>query len=153
MERNVVDHTTYYESHFRLPSSPEGENIHPQRETIMNDNATSTPLRDRISGLKPKHWAMIAVGALLVFFALGSGGATVDPESWTCENIKDEIVEMSQDEDLQILEIGDVRFENDLPYGTLSCRASAEWSRGYGSIEYGGHVSDGGNVILQYRQM
>jgi len=79
-------------------------------------------------------------------------GSTIDPEHWSCDALVKPVISMSKERTPTILEINNPK-EIGRTYGTnatLSCTADAEWSEGYGYFEYGAHVSDGGQVILEY---
>lgn len=89
-------------------------------------------------------------GIALALTGCSSRGG-IDPNHWTCENLKPHIIEMSQTRRPRVLEINTVLTETNSG-GEIECAAQAEWAEGSGPIIYGGHVSDGGSVILQYRQ-
>ena len=81
----------------------------------------------------------------------GCSGGAVDPQTWTCENLKPHIIEMSQTRRPRVLEINQVYNEMNSG-GSIECIAQAEWAEGSGGITYGARISDGGSIILEYRQ-
>ena len=95
-----------------------------------------------------------AVIALIVIARVGSGEPSgINMSTVTCENLIPHILEMSEDKDPQVLEISDPKIEISPPGNDqISCSGSAEWSRGSGFISYGAHVSNGGQVMLTYKQ-
>lgn len=96
--------------------------------------------------------AILLAGISLACCSCGQGSRGVDPATWTCENLKPQIIEMSQTRHPRVLEINTV-LSDITTGGSIECTAMAEWAEGSGSIAYGGHVSEGGNVILEYRQL
>jgi hypothetical protein len=110
------------------------------------ENNTLTP-KSRLASLKPKHWALIGLGAVVVLILASSGGSGVDPDSWDCESIKDAAISTSRGEDLEIVEIGRVVSETQYA-GTIRCVADGTWKQGVGRIGYGAEVSDQGNIII-----
>lgn len=93
-------------------------------------------------------------GALVIAVAtLGacSSGDDIQPGTWSCDKLVRPIIEMSQDEDVQILEITAVE-ERAKSADALECKGNAEWSRGYGVVDFGARVSDGGSIMLEYQQ-
>lgn len=90
--------------------------------------------------------------ASLAFVVAGCGSPGIDPQAWTCENLKARIIEMSQTRRPRVLEIGQIMNENNLPGELIECTAMAEWAEGSGAISYGAHISGGGSVIIEYRQ-
>jgi hypothetical protein len=90
-------------------------------------------------------------GLALALCSCSQGSRGVDPATWTCENLKPHIIEMSRTRRPRILEINQVLNET-VSGGLIECTAQAEWAEGSGPIVYGGHVSDDGSVILEYRQ-
>ncbi len=117
----------------------------------MNESAEPTKRK------LPK-WALIGGGAvivLIVLAGLGSGGesAGINMSTTTCENLIPRIIEMSEDKELKVLEISNPRTEPSPPGNQeIACSGNAEWSRGSGFISYGAHVSNGGQVMLEYKQ-
>lgn len=89
--------------------------------------------------------------AAIALTVTGCGSRGIDPQTWTCENLKPHIIEMSRTRRPRILEINQVLNEM-TSGGLIECTAQAEWAEGSGPISYGGHVSDGGSVIIEYRQ-
>lgn len=81
-----------------------------------------------------------------------SSRAEINPNSWKCQQLVDPVIAMSQEEDSIILEITAVEERQNIPGYRLICVANAEWSKGYGRIEFGAHVSDGNKVIVEYKQ-
>lgn len=109
-------------------------------------------LRDKMRNIKPIYWMMgallsIVATAYLIMSQLVQG---IDPSSWTCDNIKPFVIESSNDNNLNIFEIGDVAYNNNLPNYEIKCFARAETSAGPQHIEYGAHVTEGGSVIVTY---
>lgn len=92
---------------------------------------------------------IITLSALLV--AGCSSEPELDPGSWTCQSLVDPIIKMSQERDPKIIEITHVHDQGKFP-NEINCSGAAEWTRGEGGIEFGARVSDGGQVILEYRQ-
>ncbi|WP_298812435.1 hypothetical protein [uncultured Sphingomonas sp.] len=105
-----------------------------------------------------KIGAAVAAGivALLYFTGGGSSPPAQDraaPADYTCESLAPEIIQMSKGREPEILELNEVeRVMNDYP-NFITCQARAEWSQGQGRAEFGAHKSDGGNVILSYKQL
>jgi hypothetical protein len=90
--------------------------------------------------------------ATIALAVTGCGSRGIDPQAWTCENLKPHVIEMSQTRRPRVLEINQVLSENNLPGELIECTAMAEWAEGSGAISYGAHISDSGSVILEYRQ-
>jgi hypothetical protein len=82
-----------------------------------------------------------------------SSGDSVNPGSWTCDSLIQPVIEASKGKTPEILEITEPKEMINIPNGYITCQGSAEWSEGSGTIEYGAHVSNGGDVIISYRQM
>lgn len=81
-----------------------------------------------------------------------SGG--IDPAAWNCQNLIPHIMEMSQGRTPQVLEISNPEYMGGgAGGGFIKCRGFAEWSEGSGMIDYEARISNGGQVILEYRQM
>lgn len=76
----------------------------------------------------------------------------IDPNGWKCRQLVDPVIAMSQDQDAKILEVTAVEDQQNIPGYRLLCIANAEWSKGYGRVEFGAHVSDGDKVIVEYKQ-
>jgi hypothetical protein len=60
---------------------------------------------------------------------------------------------MSKDRDPSIIEITNVTEIYNNTGSEIKCRGAAEWTRGEGHIEFGGHVSDGGRMVLEYQRI
>jgi outer membrane murein-binding lipoprotein Lpp len=107
-------------------------------------------------GRKVPRWVLIAGAAVVAVILLArcgsSGNAGIDLSTATCESLIPQVIEMSQDRELEILEITSPRKRADSSWTELSCDGSAEWSQGEGRIIYGAHESDGGSIILEYKQ-
>lgn len=82
-----------------------------------------------------------------------SSGDDITPRNWTCQKLIGPVIAMSQERDVKILEITDVKELSNFPGSRLECRGKAEWSEGYGTIEFGAHVSAGGNLMLEYKRI
>lgn len=97
---------------------------------------------------------MKALVTLLACIALVScsSSASVDPNTWTCDSLIEPVIAMSKDKELQVMEITSPRRRETYTPRSITCDAQAEWSQGKGSITYGAHVSDGNQVILEYKQ-
>lgn len=87
---------------------------------------------------------------VLPCLAACSNGEGVTSHNWTCPDLVDQVVKMSQNEDAKILELTNVSEWTNSPGFRLECRGDAEWSQGYGVVKFGAHVSDGGNIIVEY---
>jgi hypothetical protein len=86
-------------------------------------------------------------------FALLAGCSSspkIDPQNWSCEQLVKPVIEMSQERELKILEITQVKERQNLPGSELTCSGNAEWSQGDGWIEFGARISDGDQLILEY---
>ena len=84
-----------------------------------------------------------------------SSSAALDPGEWTCQSLIQPIIKMSEGRTPAILELTNAEEIDRIEGGStpsIQCKARAEWSEGYGLAEYGAHVSNGGGVILEYRQ-
>ena len=90
----------------------------------------------------------IAVACL----TLASCSDGVDPKTWTCESLIGPVISMSKDKEPRILEITSPSKRDDGATDSITCDGQAEWSQGEGTITYGAHVSDAGQVILEYKQ-
>ena len=102
--------------------------------------------------------AAAAIAALLYLASGGgsstpSGQASGDLSDWTCQSLAPQVIAMSKGREPEILELNDLReIEHYSSY--ITCQASAEWSQGEGGLaEFGARKSDGGNVILSYKQL
>lgn len=104
--------------------------------------------------MKAKHWMLVAAVIFVLYLISNTDGDGVDPSKWTCDSLVNPIIEMSQKRFPTVLEINDPQQRGRLygPTPSISCFAGAEWTQGYGAIEYGARVTDGGNVILTYEQ-
>lgn len=88
----------------------------------------------------------------LACLTLASCSNSIDPETWTCESLIGPVIAMSKDKEPRILEITYLSTRPGSDAKEIICDGRAEWSRGEGTITYGAHVSDGGQVILEYKQ-
>lgn len=84
--------------------------------------------------------------------ALASCSSSIDPQTWTCQSLIDPVIAMSKDKVPRILEITNPYTRPGSDAEKITCDGQAEWSQGEGSITYGAHVSDGGQVMLEYKQ-
>lgn len=121
---------------------------------MMNDTTPPRTVVEKIKALKPAHWAFIGIGAVLIL-VMASGGSSVDPDNWTCESLVQPVMKMSQERSPTVLEITSPEERHRMrgPQPKIECWGRAEWSQGWGPIEYSAYVSDGGNVVLQYKQI
>ena len=99
---------------------------------------------------------MRVLATIAVAGAVSGCSVSVDPTSWSCASLIGPVIEMSRSRTPGIFEITnpETTLHNNYPADgyRIECSGSAEWSQGSGMIEYGAHVSEGGSVILQYRQ-
>ena len=72
--------------------------------------------------------------------------------NWSCRNLINSVIAMSQDQPLKIYEINSPREVGNLPTHSIDCYGSAEWSNGSEVISYGARMTEGGNLVLEYRQ-
>lgn len=106
--------------------------------------------------LKPKHrYVLIGLAVLFGLFLLStcSSGASSDPQRFadlTCHDLVNDVIEMSQDEDVTVLEITD----EDAIAGNdtfLNCKGKAIWSDdGPERISFNAEISPGGKIIVGY---
>lgn len=120
----------------------------------MENIQSPKSLQHKIRNVRPLYWM---IGGLLFMivaasFVISAMDPKISPGSWSCDNIKPVVIDISKDEYLTIFEIGEVIYSNNLPNYELKCSAGAETSAGYGLIEYGAHVTDGGSVIVTYQR-
>ena len=101
--------------------------------------------RMKVGGMK---YLAISVACL----TLASCSSSIDPETWTCQSLIAPVIAMSKDRAPRILEITDPYTRPNSNAEKITCDAGAEWSEGEGSITYGAHVSDGGQIVLEYKQ-
>ncbi len=90
--------------------------------------------------------------ATLALTLTGCSPAGIDPSSWSCTSLIRPTVEMSGGRTPEVLEISNPEELSNIPNYRIECRGNAEWTQGWGMIEYGAHVSEGGSVILEYQQ-
>lgn len=83
---------------------------------------------------------------------LAKNPAFINGNNWSCRNLIDSVIAMSQDRPLQIYEINSPTEISNIPTFKIQCFGSAEWSNGSDLIHYGARMSEGGNLILEYRQ-
>lgn len=83
---------------------------------------------------------------------LAENPALITGNNWSCRNLIDSVIAMSQDRPLQIYEINSPAEISNIPTFEIQCRGSAEWSNGSEIIHYGARMSEGGNLIFEYRQ-
>lgn len=93
---------------------------------------------------------LFCVPFLLVLSLTDCSGSRVDPENWTCTSLIGPVIESSKGKSPEILEITEPSQMGDKTRHEISCYGRAEWSQGYGNIQYGAHVSEGGEVIVEY---
>lgn len=92
--------------------------------------------------------------ALLLGLTLAACSSKPDITShnWNCQKLVNPVIAMSQERNAKIIEITGVREIQNLPGYRIMCIGSAEWSQGYGNVEFGAHVSEGDNLIIEYKQ-
>jgi hypothetical protein len=93
----------------------------------------------------------VAVGILPIVGC--SSSSDINPGAWSCASLIAPVIESSKGRSLEILEISNPRERLNLPNHEITCQGDAEWNEGSGSIEYGAHVSEGGNIVVSYRQL
>ena len=104
------------------------------------------------------QWAAIGAGTvvllLLLVRCIGGDAEEIDISTATCESLIPHVIAMSQGKDPEILEITNPTRAGGRHGGAqeVPCDGQAEWSRREGSITYGAYVSDGGQVMLEYKQ-
>jgi hypothetical protein len=87
----------------------------------------------------------------LACLTLASCSGSIDPKTWTCDSLIGPVIAMSKDKDVKILEI-ESPTEETKSSEEIRCTARAELSNGGWFITYGAHVSDGGQIVLEYQQ-
>lgn len=90
---------------------------------------------------------VLALGLLLYTCA---GSSSLDPKTWDCDNLRGPIMKMSKGRDPEVFEITDPRQSWKTPEA-ISCYGSAEMSNGETFIAYEAHVTDGGQVVIGYK--
>lgn len=96
-----------------------------------------------------KRFSIITVASLATL-SLGGCSAKVDPKTWTCASLVQPVIDMSKSKDPRILEITGVSEIGPHDEREITCGGGAEWSDGEGSVKFGAHVSDGGEIIVEY---
>ena len=91
----------------------------------------------------------IVIAAAVLVLGGCSSQRGIDPNTWSCESLIQPVIDMSKDKDVKILEITDPTKEPSIGQ-EIKCNARAELSNGGGFIDYGAHVSEGGQVIVEY---
>lgn len=144
--RNTKEASVYQSCHFAATCGMQAK--------TGKSNMSLTTIKSKLSTLRPKHWGLIILGVALMWLAARPGDAAVDPTDWSCDALIQPVIEMSEERLVTVLEISNSREKTRTygPHPSIDCWGSAEWSQGTGSIQYGAHVTDGGNIILEYAQ-
>ena len=94
---------------------------------------------------------LIYVPLLLASPLAACSSSAVNPGSWTCASLIAPVMESSKGRTPEILEITEPSEMVNIPNSYIECRGHAEWSEGVGNIEYGAHVTEGGNIVVEYK--
>lgn len=94
----------------------------------------------------------LAVGGVVFLILIGCSNSEAEATARTCESLIPQVIQLSEDQDVKILEISSP--ETSSASGEeLLCYGTGVWSDGdEGTITYGTEISPGGNVMIGYKE-